>query len=291
MNLPERAPPAQGSRCMLLAPRPSLAACVRGHIVRSTVGLELDHEQRFNHFPASPLCAICWLFQGEAAVVRRGEQWVCEATPRIALIGPHSGPVVSHNPGVVEALMVAMTPAAVYALSGVSINALVNRVVPLETVFDASWLAMAQAVLQAPDDASRIRLVEEFLEPRWALVRDSAVSRADRFHYWVENLGLRALQSGVGSSLRQAERRIKQWAGMPMRDLRRMVRAEDAFFRAAFAYEDGSLDLAGVAADGGYADQAHMCREVRRITGLSPVALLKAIERDEMYWMYRLRDV
>ena len=94
---------------MLLAPRPSLAACVRGHIVRSTVGLELDHEQRFNHFPASPLCAICWLFQGEAAVVRRGEQWVCEATPRIALIGPHSGPVVSHNPGVVEALMVAMT--------------------------------------------------------------------------------------------------------------------------------------------------------------------------------------
>ena len=150
---------------------------------------------------------------------------------------------------------------------------------------------MAQTVLQAPDDASRIHLVEEFLEPRWALVRDSAVSRADRFRYWVENLGLRALQSGVGSSLRQAERRIKHWAGMPMRDLRRMVRAEDAFFRAAFAYEDGSLDLAGVAADGGYADQAHMCREVRRITGLSPVALLKAIEQDEMYWVYRLRDV
>ena len=291
MTLPAIAPPAQDARCFMLAPRPSLAACVRGHVVRSTVGLELDNDQRFNHFPASPLCAICWLFQGDAAVVRRGDRWIHEATPRIALIGPHSGPVVSHNPGAVEALMVAMTPAAVQALSGVSISALINRVVPLETVFDASWLAMAQAVLQAPDDASRIRLVEEFLEPRWALVRDSAVSRADRFHYWVENLGLRALQSGVGSSLRQAERRIKQWAGMPMRDLRRMVRAEDAFFRAAFAYEDGSLDLAGVAADGGYADQAHMCREVRRITGLSPVALLKAIERDEMYWMYRLRDV
>lgn len=73
--------------------------------------------------------------------------------------------------------------------------------------------------------------MEEFLEPRWALVRDSAVSRADRFRYWVENLGLRALQSGVGSSLRQAERRIKHWAGMPMRDPAHAVRAEDAFFR------------------------------------------------------------
>lgn len=127
----------------------SSGADTYGAISCAAQGLELDHEQRFNHFPASPLCAICWLFQGDAAVVRRGDQWVHEATPRIALIGPHSGPVVSHNPGAVEALMVAMTPAAVQALSGVSISALINRVVPLEDVlFDASWLTTAQTVLQ-----------------------------------------------------------------------------------------------------------------------------------------------
>lgn len=274
----------------MVAPRLSLASCVRGHVVRSTVGVALDPAQRYNHFPASLLCAISWLFQGEATIVRRGDQAVCEATPSIALIGPHSVPVVSHNPGPVAALMVGLTPASVQALSGVPIDSLVNRVVPLGQVFDGAWQAMAQEVLRAPDDATRIHLVEEFLEPRWARVKDSSVSRVNRYRCWAENLALRAAQSGVGNSLRQAERRIKQWTGQPMRDLRRMVRAEDAFFRTLAAHEQGALDWAGTAADGGYADQAHLCREVRRITGLSPAALLKAVEQDENYWIYRLHD-
>jgi len=290
MHLPVATVPESGVRCALLAPRLSLASCVRGHIVRSTAGLALGPEQRYNHFPASPLCAICWLFQGGATVVQRGDQAICEVTPRISLIGPHSVPVVSHNPGPVEALMVALTPAAVEALSGVPVSSLVNRVVPLEEVFGAAWGTMAQEVLRATDDARRIALFEDFLEPRWALVRDGTVLRADRFHYWVENLALRAAQSGVGVGMRQMERRIKQWAGQPLRDLRRMERAEEAFFRAMASHQRGSLDWAEMAVDCGYADQAHLCRDVRRNTGHSPTDLLAAIEQEESFWMYRLRD-
>lgn len=290
MYFPAITVPGSRSRSALLAPRLPLAACVRGHVVRSTVGLALGPEQRYNHFPASPLCAICWLFEGDATIVQRGDQGVCEATPQISLIGPHNVPVVSHNSGPVEALMVALTPAAVEALSGVPVSSLVNRVVPLEQVFDAAWLTMAQAVLHATDDAHRIALFEEFLEPRWSLVRDGTVHRADRFHYWVENLALRAAQSGVGISVRQMERRIKQWAGLPMQDLRRMARAEEAFFRAMASHKKGALNLADMAVDCGYADQPHLCRDVRRTTGYSPKALLESIGQEESFWMYRLLD-
>lgn len=290
MSLPDVIIPGSCSRSALLAPRLSLASCVRGHVVRSTAGLALGPEQRYNHFPASPLCAICWLFSGDATVVQRGDQLVCEATPRISLIGPHNVPVVSHNSGPVEALMVALTPAAVEALSGVPVSSLVNRVLPLEEVFDAAWCAMAQGVLGASDDAQRIALFEQFLEPRWALVCDGTAQRADRFHYWVENLALRAAQSGVGKSVRQVERRIKQWAGLPLQDLRRMARAEEAFFRAVASHQSGSLNWADMAADCGFADQPHLCREVRRATGHSPTALFEGIRQEESFWMYRLRD-
>lgn len=286
---PTLAAPVQ-PRSVMLPPRLSLASCVRGHVIRRTVGLPLAAEQRHNHFPASLLCAINWLFEGEADVVRRGEQAVHEPTPRLSVIGPHRVPVVSHNPGAVDALMVALTPMAVEALTGVSMADLVDRVQPLAQVFDADWQAMGRAVFEAADDAARIRVVEDFLEPRWLRVRDQSTPRATRYRFWAENLALRAAQSGVGSSLRQVERRIKQWAGQPQRDLRRMVRAEESFFRCVAAHQRGEVDWAMAALDSGYADQAHLCREVRRITGLSPAALLAAVEHDEAFWPYRLQD-
>jgi len=291
------APPASAAtvaqrspRSVLLPPRLSLASCVRGHIVRRTVGLPLAAEQRDNHFPASLLCAINWFFEGEAELRRRGEQTLCEATPRLCVIGPHRVPVVSHNPGAVDALMVVLTPMAVEALTGVSMADLVDRVLPFEQVFGAEWQAMAKAVFDAPDDAERIRVVEDFLEPRWLGLRDQSIPRVTRYRFWAETLALRAAQSGVGSSLRQVERRIKRWTGQPPCDLRRMLRAEESFYRCVAAHQQGEMDWAGAALDSGYADQAHLCREVRRITGLSPAALLAAVERDEAFWPYRLVD-
>ena len=45
---------------------------------------------------------------------------------------------------------------------------------------------------------------------------------------------------------------------------------------------------ADIAADEGYADQSHLCRVSRRITGFSPEALRVRIAEDEAFWAYRL---
>lgn len=272
----------------LMVPRLSLASCVRGYVTRSTLGCDLPLTQRHNYFFASPLCTITFLLQGASLVIRRGNAAVVEPIPSIAFSGPHTVPLVSVNPGPVQSLMISLTPAAVVAMTHMDLSTVVNRIVPLETVLDQSWQTMAQAVQVAPDEVVAVRCIEDFLESRWSAVSHSAMPNADRLRYWAENLALRASTSGVGSSLRQIERRIKQWAGLPMRDLRRMARAEESFFRVREALEADALDWAAAAADGGFADQAHLCRETRRVTGLSPNQLKRAIESEEGFWLYRL---
>jgi AraC-like DNA-binding protein len=95
--------------------------------------------------------------------------------------------------------------------------------------------------------------------------------------------------SGKGCSARQFERRFKQWLGLPHRELFAMGRAERAFFEA-LAQEGGQedIDWPDVAAAAGYADQSHMIRQARRITGFTPAALFKRVKAEPAFWTYRL---
>lgn len=276
----------------LIAPCLSLSSCVRAYLTRSTLGAELRPDQRNNYFPASPLCGITWVLRGEAQLIRRGSECVSEPVPKVSFAGPHTVPVVHANPGPVQAFFLALMPEALRAMAGVNIAYHVNRIVPINTVLDASWQAMARAVLEAHDDAARVQVIEAFLEPRWHAVRQAAMPRTDRYRHWVEGLALQAANSGIGRSLRQMERRIKQKAGLPLRELRRLARAEESFLntRTASASETTNYqpDWAAMAADGGFADQSHLCRETRRISGLSPSELKKAIQEDESFWAYRI---
>lgn len=291
-------PPVQGiaatTHTALLAPRLSLASCVRAHLVRSTLGVDLTPQQRHNHFPASPLCCLSWLIQGQSTLVRRGDDTTDECVPTLSLIGPHTVPCVSANPGPIQAFMVVLLPQAVQALTGVNLSALVNRVVPMDAVLDPAWMAMAQTVQHARDDTQRVQLIEAFLEPRWAAVGPNAMPRVDRLLFWVEGLALQAATSGMGKSLRQMERRIKDWAGLPLRDLRRLARGDASFVGTRNALVASPTrqepNWADIASDGGFSDQSHFCRETRRITGLTPNALKRALEEEESFWAYRIWD-
>lgn len=280
----------------LIAPSLALSSCVRAYITRSTVGAALRPDQRYNHFPASPLCGIFWLLEGESLIIRRGEESVNEPVPTVSFAGPHTVPMVSVNPGPVRAFMLGLLPQAFQALTGLDLSAWVNRVGPVDAVMDGAWQAMVRSVQAAPDDLARVQLLEAFLEPRWRALSHQAMPRTQRYRHWAEGLALKAGTSGVGKSLRQTERRIKQWVGLPMRELRRLGRAEESFFmvRAGYPAESGAgpfvsePDWAAIAVDSGYADQSHLCREVRRVAGLSPTELKRAIEEDESFWTYRI---
>lgn len=278
----------------LWLPRPELSHCVRALVTRSTVGLGRDWPpaRHYNHFPASPLCSIGWFVQGHANVIAAGcpphDTSPSVRMPRVYFSGPFTRPTVSRNSDEGQGLILMLLPDAVQAMTGLNPADWVNRFAPLDEVLGSDWQVLSQAVLEAPDDPARVALIEDFLYPRWQAARPAgAAPGLLRLHDWVTGLAMRAASSGVGRSLRQAERRIKGWAGLPMRELRGLSRAEQAFFRT-LQVSEGDVNWVDVAADAGYADQSHLCRETRRVTGFPPAELREHIAEDESFWIYRL---
>ncbi|KAB2968752.1 helix-turn-helix domain-containing protein [Zoogloea sp.] len=93
------------------------------------------------------------------------------------------------------------------------------------------------------------------------------------------------LAAAWGLGLRQFERRFLDSYGQPLRAYRRQLRFNRML--GGFGGEPGSW--ATLAADSGYADQAHLIRDVRRFTGHSPAALLRSVHsRDPAFWAYRV---
>jgi len=75
----------------------------------------------------------------------------------------------------------------------------------------------------------------------------------------------------LGISERQLRRRFHAAAGYGPKTLARVLR----FRRFVAAVDAGRTDFAAIAFDAGYADQAHLTREVTRLAGLPPAAFLR----------------
>jgi AraC-like DNA-binding protein len=275
-----------GATVRLIAPRFLLTSCVRAYIARSTVGVPLlPAEQRVNRFPATMHCGIAWFIRGSTRIVRphRGDP-----LPRALFVGPRTRPVTSYNPGPVHMFMVVFFPQALHALTGIDLSRVVNEVMPLPSVLDGAWLDLSAQVMAASNDDERVLLIERFLEPMWRSARHREVDRGGVIADGVRALAVHAAASGWGRSARRLERRIKAWAGQPLRVLRRMGRVEQTFLQSRDAIRAGGASWADIAAHGGYADQPHLCREVREFTGLGPSELARKASEDESYWVYRI---
>ncbi|WP_406114484.1 hypothetical protein [Kitasatospora purpeofusca] len=118
--------------------------------------------------------------------------------------------------------------------------------------------------------------------PGWA--PDRAVERAVAALGRPEGVRLPDLATELGLSERQLRRRVTDAVGYGPKTLHAVLRFRRALARARSGGGGGGGDggggagavpgLAAVAAQAGYADQAHLTREVRRWSGVSPTVLL-----------------
>lgn len=288
-------PPSLGDTeaSRLWLPHASLASCVRAVISRNTTHLQLTEPQRYNHFPVSPSCGLWWMFEGSGEMLATGAP-AHPDSPRTKLPlplifnGPNLHPVVSWNPGPVHGLMLVIQPDALALLTGIDPGAYIDRVVAAQDVLPPDWLAWSRTLFDAPNDAQRVALIEDFLDARWQAVRPRGPLHSHMLADWQQGLTVRAATSGLGRSLRQMERRIKQWTGQPLRELRGMSRAERMFFDTTLALDQGDVNWTELASEAGYTDQSHFCRQTRRFTGFSPEELRRHIAEEESFWAYRL---
>lgn len=87
----------------------------------------------------------------------------------------------------------------------------------------------------------------------------------------VADHGVAALAGELAISERQLRRRFHAAVGYGPGTLARVLR----FRRFLALVDSGRDDLAGLAFDAGYADQAHLTRESRRLAGLSPRGVIQ----------------
>jgi AraC-like DNA-binding protein len=87
--------------------------------------------------------------------------------------------------------------------------------------------------------------------------------------------GTGELARELGVSERQFRRRCLDAVGYGPKTLQRVLRFRRFVTRLDAAEAEGRLDLALVAAETGYADQAHLTRESVRLAGLPPTALAR----------------
>lgn len=285
--------PLPNARSELWLPRMALSACVRGVMLRDTRGVVLEPEQRFNCYPATPLCSISWYLEGQFDVLEPGHTPSLDK-PRNRIVsslvfsGPQTQPVVTWSHGPAYGLMLLLLPDAFQRLTGIDPRRFLNCTIDAADVLSERWIGMCKQVSNAADDLTRIRLIEDFLDPLWQTCRPTHALNAQRYADWVQGLALRAATTGTGRSLRQIERRILQWAGQPIRELRGFVRAERAFFDGMSKVETLPTDWVSLAIDHDFSDQSHLCRVSKRMTGFSPTALRERIAKDEGFWPYRI---
>lgn len=290
-----RLPAANAAPWSRLYPAPpALQTAVVAILCRDTRGVALSDAQRLSHFPASPLISLSW-FQGmDVGLVELhadGSRW----TPfghRVVISGSQSRPRVSWAPGSGRGGLVCFTPDVAAALFGLDLGTVHDRFVAADVVLDARWHPFIDALATAPDDAATLAVLEQHLAPRWQALQgraSAAPSLRQLGRHWVERLALQARGWRQTHSPRQVERRIKAFSGRSLREWQALVRTEGVFFAARERYESGRpFDWAGLAQDEGFADQAHMSRESRRITGFAPTEFARRFIEDESFWLYRL---
>jgi hypothetical protein len=276
-----------------LAP-PALQGALVVLVSRDTAALGLSDAQRLSHFPASPLVTLSWYHGLEAGDIVQDAGspcWRPFGAP-VVVSGSQSRPVVTWAPTTGRGYMACFTPDVAQALFGLDPGAIQDRFAAAEKVLGPRWLAMCDALLAARNDGEALAVLEAHLAPRWAELEGRAPSQPSLRQlgrHWVQRLAWQADQWRRTHSPRHVERRVKAFSGRSLRDWQALVKTEGLFFAARARHEAGrDFDWATLALDEGFADQAHMVRAAKRITGFAPGEFAQRFIEDESFWMYRL---
>lgn len=269
-------------------PPASLAGSIRAYITKDTTA-SLQKEGGLNRYPASVYCGIAWFLEGNSERVG-ADLGAPQTLPATLLLGPQTRPWVTRNPGPVRTFGVVFYPQAFHRLTGLDISTLVDRMLPAQNVLPPGWVTLCEQVRLAQDDTARMALLEEFAT-RQAQAQPAALWVRATAARWLHELQSHASANGLGGSLRSLERHARTWAGQSLRRLGWLSRAEATLTQARQTSEASAQAprWQDVALDAGYADQSHLCREARRVTGQSPAELARRVQgEDDSYWFYRL---
>lgn len=163
-------------------------------------------------------------------------------------------------------------PGAFRPFAGGPVGDLADRTVPAADVFGPAVTALGEQVLALDDLAEMAALADAFLRP--VAPRAAADPRVAEVAALVERITadprlfrVDELAGELGMPVRRLQRLFAEYVGASPKFVLRRARLHEA---AARAESGAGIDWAALAADLGYADQAHLTRDFTASVGAPP---------------------
>ncbi|MEO9460134.1 MAG: helix-turn-helix domain-containing protein [Lentilitoribacter sp.] len=270
-------------KSFLLQPPKNLSSCIAAGVVRDTRGSLLSAADRYNYFPANPLVSISFVMEGALQTFDFANNAFdlnsTQLMPRFSKMISIDHPVMSWSEGDIFAITIGFYPDAWAKLCA--------------KVGEEALLKHLHDMFLSLDDNQHIDRfwfeICDNISPLWQQSRENTKLTdwigSDRLSDWSHFLLARLMTSETGKSLRTIERRFKYWTGLSKRQINHYTSIETLH---DLVTNNPDLPLAELALTSGYADQSHMGRDVKRVTGFSPAKINHLIKTAEPFWCYRL---
>lgn len=190
--------------------------------------------------------------------------------PQAFVMGPHARHLPLEGACAPSYLRLMIGPLAAYTLLGRPVGELREQVVDLVDLFGRPGSGLVERTREAPDWTRQCALVDELLLQRLADGPRPAPEVREAWARIVATAGavpIGRIAADVGWSHKHLITRFRQQVGLTPKTVARLVRL-DTVWRAVDQQRAPRWER--VAAEAGYADQAHLVREFREFVGTTP---------------------
>jgi AraC-like DNA-binding protein len=190
--------------------------------------------------------------------------------PAAGVYGVDTKVFVRRLSGAGKALGIRFRPGGFRPFHSAPISSLNDRVVPATAIFGPAAATTLDGVLAADDDEAMIACAARFLlaaDPIPDPVTDEVATIVARITADPSLRRVGELVSASGTPERRLQRMFAEYVGVSPKWVMRRARLHEAALRAD---EGEGVDWAALAADLGYADQAHLTRDFTATLGVPP---------------------
>lgn len=181
--------------------------------------------------------------------------------------------------GEIYLIQLELTPNALHLFFGIPQKELVNKFLRLEDIWSTEANRLYEQVINVPDPADQISIMEKFLcgriLSRQRYQSESIAHATLLISQSRGNISIKKVASSIGISKRSLERQFLQMVGISPKSYCKIKQFNDAFRQLALT-DNNIIDIAYEA---GYYDQPHFINHFRQVCGMCPSKFLEAHEK------------